>query len=137
MSNVRVLLADRNGAVRDALRSVLANEPDMELAGEAEDCANVLDLADKLAFDVAVLALESLDMPEAACIRKLLASCPNARIVITASHKDSRYVLRMLEAGASAYVLKDRAYEELGRAIRVAQAHRTYVSPRIAGITEK
>jgi len=66
--------------------------------------------------------------------RKIRESCPNVRVVALSMHMDKQYVARMLEAGASGYVTKDCAFEELADAVRTVTKGRTYLSPKIAGL---
>jgi len=133
----RVLLADPNGSVREALGSVLEREQDIELAGETSDASGAVDLAADLKPDVLVLALDMPDVGGTEMVRQIAAALPGTKALVVSMHADSRFAVRALEAGAWGYMVKDRAYEELAQAIRAVVSNRTYVSPGIAGITRR
>ena len=133
-SKTRIVLADTNGQVREALRAIVEKTQDVELAAEVSDGAAALQLATELAPDVVVLAARMADAQSVDLVRRIAAAAPAVKVLAVSLHADSRFAVRMIEAGASGYMLKDRAYEELGRAIRTVMSNRTYVSPGIAGI---
>ena len=131
MSRPTVLLADDHRIVLEGLRSLL--EPEFDLVGTVPDGRALLKAAKELDPDVIVLdiSMPSLNGIEAA--RKLRESGVRAGIVFLTMHPDAAYATRALDAGASGYVLKHSAPDELVTAIRQALKGGTYVSPRLAG----
>jgi len=133
-SRIRILLADDKNNGFSALRSVLEREPDMELIGEAEDGVACVRLAGVLKPDVVVMALGISNRDAMEITRQIIAASPDVRVLAVALYSDSRFVVRMFHAGATGYMLKDHAFEELGRAVRAVASSHAYVSPGIAGI---
>jgi DNA-binding NarL/FixJ family response regulator len=125
-----VLLADDHGVIRFGLRALL-EMAGMEIVAEAAEGREALRLAQEHAPDVAIfdLAMPGLNGIEATGLLK--ARCPQTRVVILSMHPDSEHVHRALAAGASAYVLKGGATEEIVTAVRAVQAGRTYLSPAL------
>lgn len=131
MNKARVLLADDHRVVAEGLRSLL--EPEFELVGIVENGRELLTQAKALCPDVIVadITMPSLNGIEA--VEQLKKAGSNAKIVFLTMHHDVMYANRAFEAGASGFVLKHSAPDELLTAIREALKGRTYVTPMIAG----
>ena len=131
MKKPKVLLADDHLILAEGVRGLL--EPEFELVGIVSDGRELVVAATKLRPDVIVtdIAMPSLNGIEAvAQIRRAGVSCP---VVFLTMQRDVSYARRALEAGASGYVLKHSALDELVKAIREALRGQTYVTPLIAG----
>jgi len=131
---IKVLLADDHKIVRDGLRTLLEKNPDIIVAGEAEDGREALQMAQKLLPDVVVMDIAMPDLNGIEATRQILADRSAVRIIALSMHSDKRFVSEMLKAGASAYLLKDCAFEELITAIRTVMKGKIYLSPEIAGV---
>ena len=131
---MRVLLADDHRIVREGLRSLLADESDIEVVAEADNGRRAIELTDELTPDVVVMDVGMPELNGIEATRRILASRPEAKVIALSMHSDRRFVAEMLKAGASGYLLKDGAFEELVGAIRTVTAGRTYLSPRIANV---
>ena len=131
--NIRILLVDDHQMVREGLRVLLASEPGFEVVGEAEDGRTALSLIKSLQPAVVVMDIEMPDMNGIEATRQIKAEHERVKVVALSTHFDRRYVCHMLDAGASAYVPKMDAHEELVRAVRAVSAGRTYLSPEVAG----
>jgi DNA-binding NarL/FixJ family response regulator len=131
MNKARVLLADDHKIVAEGLRSLL--EPEFDLVGIVEDGRELIAKAQKLHPDVIVadITMPSLNGIEA--VEQLKKAGSNARVVFLTMHHDVMYANRAFEAGASGFVLKHSAPDELLTAIREALKGRKYVTPMIAG----
>ncbi len=118
--------------MRDGLRRVLEEQPRLEVVGEAEDGRSALALAAELEPDVVVMdvALPGLGGIEAT--RRLTADHPGIRVVALSLHDDRRYVLGMLRAGATAYLVKTSASDQLIQAIHAVVAGQAFLSPEVA-----
>jgi DNA-binding NarL/FixJ family response regulator len=129
---VRILLADDHAVVRQGFRMILASQADMEIAGEAGDGREVLELAEKLRPDIIVMdvAMPGLNGIEAA--RRLMDLTPPPRVLALSMHKDAVYVREMLRAGARGYLLKDAADKDLLAAVRALARGEGYISPAVA-----
>ena len=130
----RILLADDHKIIRDGLRSLLEKETDMVVAGEAENGRKALLLARKLDPDVIILDVSMPDLNGIDAARQILGEQPGVKIVALSMHSEKQYVEGMLKAGVSGYLLKDTAFEELVKAIRIVCANKKYLSPDITDI---
>jgi DNA-binding NarL/FixJ family response regulator len=129
---VRLVLADDHAMMREGLKALIAKESGLEVVGEADNGKATLELARKVGPHIVVMDVAMPDMNGIEATRKLLKASPNVKVVALSGHANREFVREMLKAGASAYVLKSRAYEELVRAIREVVKGKKYLSPDIA-----
>jgi len=125
--SLRVLLVDDHQLMRQGLRSILEREEGIEVVGEAASGREAVALASALAPNVVVMDVAMQDMNGIEATRQIRSVCPGVRVVALSSHSDSRYVTAMLDAGASGYVLKANAYDDLRRAVGAARLGKTYL----------
>jgi DNA-binding NarL/FixJ family response regulator len=130
---LRVLLVDDHELMRQGLRSIVERDDGIEVVGEAASGREAVALASTLAPHVVVMDVAMQDMNGIEATRQVRNACPGVRVVALSSHSDSRYVTAMLDAGASGYVLKANAYDDLRRAIDAARRGKTYLC---ADVTE-
>jgi len=130
---IRVLLVDDHRMLREGLRSLLAEVPDIEVVGEASDGREAVDLVRTLLPHVVVMDVGMPELNGVDATRRIRTEYPRVKVIALSTHTDRRYVHHMLEAGATGYVLKISAHEDILRAIRAASAGKTYLSPEIAG----
>lgn len=135
--SIRVLLADDHKIFRDGLRTLIEKEAGMEVVAEAENGRKAVKLAEKLSPNVVIMDVSMPDLNGIEASRKIIAGTSNVKVIALSMHSDRRFVLGMLEAGASAYLLKDCAFAELVSAIRQVVAGNTYLSPKIADVVVK
>ncbi len=135
--SIRVLLSDDHRIMREGLRSLLEKEPDIELVGEAEDGRSTLELASRLKPQVVVMDISMPDLNGIDATRKLLEKLPSVKVLALSMHTDQRFIEGMLRAGATGYLPKDCASEELVRAIRTVLSNQTYLSPSIADVVRR
>jgi DNA-binding NarL/FixJ family response regulator len=131
-TKLRVLLADDHQMVRDALRLMLEMEPDIEVVGQAQNGTEVPLLARQLKADVVCMDISMPGMNGIETTARLLAACPDIKVIGLSAYVDQRFILDMLQAGAAGYVTKADASEELLRAIRAVCRHQTYLCPAAA-----
>jgi len=129
---IRVLLADDHGLVREGLRAILAKGADIEVAAEAANGDEVLALARKEEFDVALLDLSMPGLSGIALIKRLKIERPKLRILVLSMHGEAQYAARALKAGASGYLTKDSAASQLLGAIRTIAAGGVQISEAAA-----
>jgi len=120
--------------VRQGLRALLAGEPDMEVVGEADNGRETLELVQELAPDVIIMDISMPDLNGIEATRQLLAESSGVKVIGLSMHSDSLFVLNMLRSGASGYLLKDCALEELVKAIRTVMHQQTYISPGVSDL---
>ncbi|MBK9376075.1 MAG: response regulator transcription factor [Holophagales bacterium] len=129
-----ILLVDDHRIVREGLRTLLGQQPDLEVVGEAADGRDAVTQARLLRPDVIVMDIAMPELNGVEATRLILAELPQVRIVALSMYADRRFVAEILRAGALGYVLKDGAFEELALAIRTITEGKTYLSPSIAGL---
>lgn len=128
----RLLLVDDHAVVRSGLRMLLENERDVEIIGEAGTASEALEAAVRLKPNVILMDIGLPDMSGIDATREIKKRCPDAAIVALTMHEDEEYFFKMLEAGASGYVPKRAAPEELVTAIRAAATGQVYLYPSLA-----
>lgn len=131
---ISVLLADDHKIVRDGLQTLIEKQPDIKVIGVAEDGRAAVHLAKKLHPQIVIIDIAMPDLNGIEATRQILDEYPKVKVIALSMHSDKRFVSEMLKAGASAYLLKDCAFEELVTAIRTVIANKTYLSPGIAGV---
>jgi len=129
MKRPRVLLADDHTLVLDGLRKIL--EPECEVVGAVEDGRSLLAAAEQLKPDIILLDISMPLLNGVEAARRLRAAVPCAKVIFVTMHADATYVAGAFRAGASGYVLKRCASQELLNAIRQVLSGRAYVTPLI------
>jgi DNA-binding NarL/FixJ family response regulator len=129
---VRVFLADDHPIVRAGLRALIDAQPDMEVVGEASDGTNVIDAVTESEAEVAVLDVAMPTIGGARATELLREARPSVKVLALSAHEERGYIEQMLAAGASGYVVKRAAAEELVRAIRAVARGDGYFDPSIA-----
>jgi len=135
--SIKVLIADDHQIMREGLRSLLEKEADIKVLGEAEDGRMIQRMARELKPDVIIMDVAMPDLNGIEATRQIIAELPAVKIIALSMHDDRRFVLNMLKAGAAGYMLKDCAFQELAKAIRVVMSHKTFLSPEVADIVVK
>ena len=131
MSKARVLLADDHGIVIEGLKKLLG--PEYDVVGAVEDGRALIAAVDKLQPDVVVADISMPHLNGIEAVRQIKEKNPQIRVVILTMHHDVQSAARAFEAGASGFVLKVSASNELITAIGEALKGKTYVTPIIAG----
>jgi DNA-binding NarL/FixJ family response regulator len=127
-----LLLADDHQIVREGLAALLNAVPDFRVVGQAADGPEAVRQAERLQPDVLVLDLMLHGLNGLEVARRVARRAPRTRIVMLSMHRDEAYVLASLQAGASAYVLKEAGTDELAQGIRAAAAGKRYLSPPLS-----
>ena len=129
---IRLLIADDHTMMREGLKALIQKEDGMQVAGEAANGKETVELVRKSGAHVVVMDVAMPDLNGIEATRKILRDNPHIKVVGLSGHANREFVREMLKAGASAYVLKSRAYEELVQAIREVMKGRKYLSPDVA-----
>jgi DNA-binding NarL/FixJ family response regulator len=132
--SVRIVLVDDHRMLREGLCAILSAKEGYEVVGEAEDGASAVAAALDLAPDLVVMDVGLPGMNGIEACRRITKERPEARVIALSTHSDKRYVLNMIAAGASGYVLKEAASEELIRAVDAVVHGGHYLSPQITGV---
>ncbi len=139
---IRVILADDHSVVRAGLRAVLSPAKDIAVIGEATNGKEAVALAERFNPDVVIMDLTMPDMDGAAATKAILARETTTRVLVLTMHAEEEYLLPLLEAGASGYLVKSAADLELVTAVRAVAHGDPYVSSSashvlIKGLTKK
>jgi two-component system response regulator NreC len=129
---IRILLADDHALVRHGFRMILAAQPDMEIAGEAGNGREAVELCQKLKPDVVVMDVTMPELNGIEATRRLIELSPRTRVLALSMHKDAVYVREILRAGARGYLLKDSADTDLLAAVRAVAKGEGYLSPGVS-----
>jgi len=134
---IKIILADDHKIVRQGLRTLLEQESDIEVIGEADDGRMAVRLARELSPQVIIMDVGMPDLNGIEATRQVQAESPGVKVIALSMHSDRRFVMNMLKAGASGYLLKDSAFEELATAIRMVLNNKIYLSTEIANVVVK
>ena len=132
--SIRILLVDDHKITRQGLRSLLEKKPDMKVVGEAQDGHTAVRFTGELLPDVVIMDITMPDLNGVEAARQIVNKLNGVKVIALSMHSDASFVSEMLKNGASGYLLKDCAFEELDRAIRAVVAGKTYLSPAISGV---
>jgi DNA-binding NarL/FixJ family response regulator len=130
---IRILIADDHPIVRNGLRGAFANEPDFEVAGEAANGREAVERAVHEDVDVVLMDLRMPELDGVQAIATLRERAPGVRVLVLTTFDSEADVLPAIEAGATGYLLKDAAPEELLRAVRAAHRGESVLAPSVAG----
>ena len=131
---IRVELADDHTLLRQGLRRILESQPDIEVVAEASSGLEAVELARSNRPDVAVVDVGMSELNGIEATAQILRHSPKTAVLILSMHRDERYVIRAVKAGARGYLLKDAVEEDLIGAIRAVQRGRSFFSPGLSKI---
>jgi DNA-binding NarL/FixJ family response regulator len=128
------VLADDHHIMRQGLALLLEREPDIRVVGEAADGLEAVKASLALRPDLVIADLSMPKLNGIEAIRRILDKLPETKTICLSVHSDPQRVAAVIDAGARGYLLKDCAFEELVRAVRLVLRDKVYLSPEIAGI---
>ena len=134
---IRIVLVDDHSVVRAGLKAVLKQAPDISVVGEASNGKEALALAERVKPDVVIMDLSMPDMDGTTATKAIVASGVPTKILVLTMHAEDEYLLQLLEAGASGYLVKSAADTELVNAIRAVAHGDSYVSSAASNILIK
>lgn len=132
--SIRVLIADDHKIMLAGLRSLLEKQKDFEVVAEAENGRKAVQMAQETEPDIVVMDVSMPDLNGIEATKQIMEGVPETRVIALSMHSDKRFVMGMLRAGASGYLLKDCASQELANAIYQVSAGKKYLSPEITGV---
>ncbi len=132
--NIRIILADDHQVIREGLRSLIEKQPDMEVIAEAGDGREAVQLAQKLKPNLVIMDVSMPNLNGIDATRQITTQCPGVKVLALSIHPSKQFISYMLKAGASGYLLKNCAFDELTQAINVVASDHTYLSPGITDV---
>ena len=130
--SIRTIIADDHKIIRDGLTSLLDNDEDIEVVAQAADGHTAVELARKMVPDVVIMDIGMPGLNGIEATRQIKSEASYINVIALSMHSDKKFVTEMLKAGASGYLLKNCAFEELATAIRTVMGGETYLSPAMA-----
>jgi two-component system, NarL family, response regulator NreC len=132
--SIKIILADDHRLMREGLRSLLEYQSGMEIIAEADNGRSAVKLAREFKPDVVVMDVSMPDLNGIEATRQVKKEACSVKVLGLSMHADKHFITEMLKAGASGYLLKHCAFDELGHAIRSVSNGQIYLSPAITGV---
>ena len=135
--SIKILLVDDHKIVREGLRTLIEKQRDMKVIYEVENGRAAVQFARKLSPDVVIMDIGMPGLNGIEATRQICKELPSIKIIALSMHSDKRFAIEMLNAGASGYLLKSSAFENLVHAIHDVMAQKIYLSNPLADILMK
>ena len=132
MKPVKVILADDHSLVRAGIRSLIQNIPGVEVIAEADNGRDAIKLIDELNPDLVLLDIAMPELNGLEVVARISKEFSDTKVIILSMHTNEEYVVQALRSGASGYLLKDAAPNELEIAVNAVMRGETYLSPAIS-----
>ncbi len=133
MAKIRVLIADDHAIVREGIRMILLQQPDIEVIGEAADGQQAIDQVNRLGPDIVLMDIAMPGLGGLEATIEIRKTRPQTRILVLTQYDDKEYVFRFLKAGASGYVLKKTVGGVLVAAVRSVYEGKSFIDSAVAG----
>jgi len=131
---IRILIADDHRLFCEGLRAMIEKKPGMEVVAEADNGRTAVRLTRDLAPDVVIMDIAMPELNGIEATRQISSDIPGVKVIALSMHADKNFILEIIKAGASGYVLKNGAFTELISAIEAVTANRTYLSNKITDV---
>jgi two-component system response regulator NreC len=132
--SIRVILADDHTILRHGLSKLIQQQEDMEVIAQTGDGHSTVELARELSPDIVIMDIGMPDLNGIDATQQIIHDFPKVKVIGLSMHSGKKFVIEMLKAGASGYLLKDCAFEELIIAIKTVASGKIYLSPAISDI---
>jgi DNA-binding NarL/FixJ family response regulator len=130
----KILIADNHGILRQGISALIEKHSDMEVVGQADNGLTVVELARELQPDVVLMDVSMPKLNGIEATRQIKSELPDIKVLALSVHAKREFVLDMVRAGVSGYMLKECVFDDLVHAIEVIVAGQSYLSPQIATI---
>jgi two-component system response regulator NreC len=131
---IRIILADDHAIVRHGLNKLIQQQKDMEVIAQAADGHSTVELTRELSPDMVIMDIGMPDLNGIDATGQIIREFPQVKVIGLSMHSGKKFVIEMLKAGASGYLLKDCALEELTTAIKTVASGKIYLSPSITDV---
>lgn len=127
--NIKILIVDDHKLMREGLRILIEKQSGMKVVGDADNGRTAVKMVRELSPDIVIMDIAMPDLNGIEATHQIKSEFQNTRVVVLSMHADKRFVAKVLKMGASAYLLKDSAFEELVHAIHDVINNRIFLSP--------
>ena len=132
--SIKILVADNHGILRQGIASLVEKQDDMEVVGEADNGLHAVEMASELRPDVVIMDVTMPVLNGIEATRQIKEELPETKVLALSVHAKREFVLDMVRAGASGYMVKECVLDDLVRAIKAIMDNQSYLSPQIASI---
>lgn len=132
--SIRIVVADNHGILRQGIAALIEKQSDMEVVGEADNGLNAVEMVRRLQPDVVIMDVTMPVLNGIEATRQIKKELPETKVLALSIHAKREFVMDMVKAGVSGYMVKECAVDDLIRAIRVVMDNQSYLSPQIASI---
>ena len=129
--SLKVILAEDHNIVREGLRHLLNKEPNIEVVGEAKDGRDAVRMCEELSPDLIIIDVLMPGLNGIEATRQIITKNPKTKVIALSMYSDKRFILSMMRAGASGYLIKECAFDELVQAVWTVSKNRTFFSPNV------
>lgn len=130
----KVLLVDDHAIVRQGIRSLLSEESDLEIVGDACDGLEAVKMVEEFDPDIVIMDISMPNLNGIEAARRIKEFASKSRVIMLSAYQNQRFVSEAVKAGAKGYVCKDCLFDELYQAIKVVVSGKSYISPTIAAL---
>ena len=132
--SIRIVVADNHGILRQGITALIEKQSDMKVVGEADNGLNAVEMVRRLRPDVVIMDVTMPVLNGIEATRQIKKELPETKVLALSIHAKREFVMDMVKAGVSGYMVKECAVDDLIRAIRVVMDNQSYLSPQIASI---
>ena len=132
--SIRILVADNHGILRQGIQALIEKQSDMEVIGQAGDGLTAVEMTRELQPDVVLMDVSMPVLNGIEATRQIKSELPEVKVLALSVHAKREFVLDMIKAGASGYILKECVLDDLVQAINTVVAGHSYLSPQITSI---
>jgi len=132
--SIRIVVADNHGILRQGITALIEKQSDMEVVGEADNGLNAVEMVRRLRPDVVIMDVTMPVLNGIEATRQIKKELPETKVLALSIHAKREFVMDMVKAGVSGYMVKECAVDDLIRAIRVVMDNQSYLSPQITSI---
>ncbi len=132
--SIRILVADNHGILRQGIQALIEKQSDMEVVGQADNGLTAVEMTRELQPDVVLMDVTMPILNGIEATRQIKQELPETKVLALSVHAKREFVLDMVKAGVSGYVVKECVLDDLVRAIKAVIDNQSYLSPQIASI---